>query len=93
MSNSKKKNPRRQPRTQEDVNRAYKQGTFDGAEAALDITLIVLKDLGEPDTYIDKFHAKFVKTLASLRDSEVKDADIKSALNDEYGIEVQVTDK
>lgn len=87
----KKKSPRSIPRTQQDVDRARKKGIEEGATYALDIMLITLKDLGEPDDYISKFERKFNKTLASITEGkEIKPREIKEALRDEYEIEVEI---
>ena len=85
----KKKSPRSIPRTQQDVDRAKQKGIEEGAQLALGIVLITLKDLGEPDEYISKFEKKFNKTLESLNNGEIKEREIKSALKEDYEIEIQ----
>lgn len=89
---SKKQNPRSRPRNQQDVDRAKQAGIEEGANLALGIMLITLKDLGEPDIFISKFEQKFRKTLASIMDGDIKGNDIMKALGHEYEIEVQYTD-
>ena len=88
-----KTNPRRIPRSQADVDRAYKLGMEAGAQGALSIVLIALKDLGEPDEYIAKFNHKFNKTVQSWLTGEVKERDVTGALKDDYDIVVECSDK
>ena len=84
-----KTNPRRIPRTQADVDRAYTHGLEDGVQGVLSIVLITLKDLGEPDYFIAKFEQKFNKTVEAWLAGDVKGREIEGALRDEYEIEIE----
>lgn len=84
-----KTNPRRIPKTQADVDRAYKLGMEAGTQGALSIVLVTLKDLGEPDEYIAKFERKFNKTVQSWLGGDIKEREVNEALKDDYDIEIQ----
>ena len=85
-----KTNPRRIPRTQADVERAYKSGMEAATQGLLGIVVITLKDLGEPDEYIAKFEKKFNRTVQSWLNGEIKERDVSGALKEDYGIEVEL---
>ena len=84
-----KVNPRRIPRTQQDVDRAYKLGMEAGTQGVLSIVLVTLKDLGEPDEYIAKFEKKFNKTVAAWLNGDIKEREVNQALADDYDITVE----
>lgn len=83
-----KTNPRRRPRTQADVDRAYTSGLEDGVQGVLSIVLIALKDLGETDEFIAAFEKKFNRTVEAWLAGDVKGREIEGALLDEYEIEI-----
>ena len=83
-----KTNPRRRPRTQADVDRAYTSGLEDGVQGVLSIVLIALKDLGETDEFIAAFEKKFNRTVEAWLAGDVKGGEIEGALLDEYEIEI-----
>lgn len=85
-----KTNPRRIPRSQADVDRAYQRGMEDATQGLLGIVVITLKDLGEPDDYIAKFEKKFNKTVQSLLNGDIKERDVSGALKEDYDIEVEL---
>ena len=87
---SSKPNPRRIPRSQADVARAYKAGMEAATLGLLGIVVITLKDLGEPDEYIAKFEKKFNRTVQSWLNGEIKERDVSGALKEDYGIEVDL---
>lgn len=90
---SKRTNPRNRPRNEQDVKRAFEKGKAIGVEVALNIMLITLKDLGEPDEYISKFNVKFNRTLASINEKDIKAQDIVDALRDDYELELQYAEE
>lgn len=85
-----KVNPRKIPRSQADVARAYKAGMEAATLGLLGIVVITLKDLGEPDEYIAKFEKKFNRTVQSWLNGEIKERDVSGALKEDYGIEVEL---
>lgn len=84
-----KVNPRRQPRSEADVRKAYQRGKDEGVSGALAIMVLTLKDLGEPDAFISKFEHKFNKTVASLAANDVKQREITGSLKEDYDIEIE----
>ena len=90
MAKVKVKSPRSIPRSQQDVDRAYRSGMEAATQGLLSIVLITLKDLGEPDEYIAKFERKFNKTVQSWLNGDIKERDVRAALKEDYDIEVEV---
>lgn len=90
MAKVKVKSPRSIPRSQQDVDKAYRQGMEAATQGLLSIVLITLKDLGEPDEYIAKFERKFNRTVQSWLSGDIKERDVRAALKEDYDIEVEV---
>lgn len=84
-----KTNPRRIPRTQADVDRAYERGREDATDGILDIVVITLKDLGWSDAFIAKFNHKFSKTVQAILDGDIKGREIRGSLKGEYDLEIE----
>ena len=82
-------NPRRIPRTEADVERAYKRGQTETIEFACAVACISLHDVFEPDAEtMQKFNQKFNQTVSAILNGEVKYAEIVSALHDEYDLDI-----
>ena len=82
-------NPRRIPRTQADVERAYKRGQTETIEFACAVACISLHDVFELDAEtMQKFNQKFNQTVSAILNGEVKYAEIVSALHDEYSLDL-----
>lgn len=87
-----KVNPRKIPRTQADVERAYKAGMDVGTELCLTLVLFTLQDkFGAGDEELAKFSDAFHYTLDSLDKGYVTEADLRRVLKAEYGTEIVVT--
>ena len=83
-------NPRRIPRTEADVERAYKRGQTETIEFACAVACISLHDVFEPDAEtMQKFNQKFNQTVSAILNGEVKYQDIVNALKEEYGLEME----
>ena len=82
-------NPRRIPRTEADVERAYKRGRAETIEFACAVACISLHDVFSPsgEQMID-FNNKFNNTVSAILNGEVKYAEIVSALHDEYDLDL-----
>lgn len=86
-----KTNPRRIPRTQADVDRAYDKGLTDGSVCALTVMLYVLKDkFGAEDAQLAEFSEKFNRTIEAMNDGYVTEADLKTVVKEEYGTVITV---
>lgn len=79
-------NPRRIPRTQADVDKAYKRGMNDGLQGALTIMLYTLKDkMGAEDGELQKFADAFNYTVDGINRGYISEKDLQSVIRDEYG--------
>jgi len=82
-------NPRKIPRTQADVDKAYKRGMNDGLQGALTIMLYTLKDkFGTDDTELKDFANSFNYTVDGINKGYVSEKDLQSVIRDEYGTTV-----
>ena len=79
----KKQNPRNQPRTQEDVNRAWDVGCIDGIRLMEAITLRVLIDKHEGDIDIPRFWTELTEQTAAWAEGRLTAADIRNSLKEE----------
>lgn len=90
---ARKTNPRRQPATQADVDRAYTRGLEFGTEFAINCVLFVLKDKHDaPNEDIMRFRDEFMYLMDSVGKRYVSYPDIKRALSEEYKLYVTFTD-
>lgn len=81
-----KTNPRKIPRTQQDVNRAYDRGLQDGSVGALTIMLYVLKDkFNYTEEQLHAFSDAFNYTADSMAQGYITQADLKTVVKEEYG--------
>ena len=79
-------NPRKIPRTQADVDKAYKRGMNDGLQGALTIMLYTLKDkFGSEDAELKEFADAFNYTVDGINKGYVSEKDLQSVIRDEYG--------
>lgn len=86
-----KTNPRRIPRTQADVDRAYDKGLTDGTICGLTVMLYVLKDkFDAEDEQLLEFSKMFNRTIEAMNDGYVTEADLKTVVKEEYGTVIKV---
>lgn len=83
-----KVNPRKIPRTQEDVDRAWEQGVNDGVTEATTIILTVLVDKFNGGEYICDVWREVQKLSEEVGERRVSTTDLRRVLMDEYEIEV-----
>lgn len=82
-------NPRKIPRTQADVDKAYKRGMNDGLQGALTIMLYTLKDkFGTGDEELQEFADAFNYTVDGINRGYVSEKDLQTVIKDEYGTTV-----
>lgn len=82
-----KTNPRRQPATQADVDKAWKDGMLKGIDNAIIIFLTVLVDKFNGADHIADVWQEINKLSEEIKEGRVSFADLKTVLKEEYGIE------
>lgn len=84
-------NPKRIPRTQADVDKAYQRGMDAGTELCLTLVLYTLQDkFGADDQQLAEFSDAFHYTLDSIDKGYITEGDIRSVLKEEYGTTILV---
>ena len=83
-------NPRRIPRTQQDVDRAYDDGMMYGLKLFFDIALLTLADLGLNDEGLEAFNQRFNKMVECFNNGELTQNDIRTTLADEKGWAIEI---
>ena len=84
----KKINPKRIPRTQADVDRAYNDGIKDGSHVASVIMMSALLDKFNAGDYIADVWSAFEKLSVEVIERRVTVADLQTVLREEYGIKI-----
>lgn len=80
-----KTNPRKIPRTQADVDRAYERGREEGVNGALVLFLYTLLDkFGADDAQLREFADAFSYTVDSIERGYITEADLRKVVKDEY---------
>lgn len=81
-----KTNPRKIPRTQQDVDRAYERGRCEGINGALVLFLYTMLDkFNADDATLREFSDAFNYTLESVEKGYVTGADLRRVVKEEYG--------
>ena len=81
-------NPRRIPKTQADVDRAFDDGMMHGMRLFLDVAILALADMGMNDEGLELFNKRFNATLECRLHGELNRRDIHDALKSEKGWEI-----
>lgn len=82
-----KTNPRRQPATQADVDKAWDRGVIAGVNNAVVIFLSVLVDKFNGADHIADVWQEINKLSEEIKEGRVSFADLKTVLKEEYGID------
>lgn len=86
-----KVNPKKQPASQADVERAYKRGFNDGFLNNLDIVIFTLGcDCDMSDEWLDFFHDRFMANWDSHINGELTTHDMRTTAYAEKGWEVEM---
>lgn len=85
---AKKVNPKRVPRTQADVDRAYEDGIKDGSHVASVIMMSALLDKFNAGDYIADVWSAFEKLSVEVIERRVTVPDLQTVLREEYGIKI-----
>lgn len=89
---AKKTNPRKIPRTEEDVRKAELKGQMRGITVCLTIVLYVLKDkFGFDDDHLKRFNQWFNLNAELLEQNKIKLRDFHTILKEDYETEIEVT--
>lgn len=83
---AKKVNPRKVPRTQEDVDRAWQKGVNDGVSNACAIILTVLLDKYNGADYIRDVWDNTNKLSEEVMERRVSVSDLRRVLLEEYDV-------
>lgn len=88
---SKKKRPSTVPRSEADVQRAYREGAREGLKLGLDITLHALMcDMEQSEEFLERFNHYYNSGLASVKAGKkvLTKEDIRRNLLEERNLEV-----
>lgn len=83
-----KPNPRRVPRTQADVDRAYTDGVKDGSHIASVIMMSALLDKFGLEDRIPEVWAAFEKLSLAVMERRATVADLRTVLREEYKLDI-----
>ena len=85
---AKKLNPKRIPRTQADVDRAYQDGIKDGSHVASVSMVSALLDKFDAGDYIADVWSAFEKLSVEVIERRVTIPDLQTVLREEYGLNI-----
>ena len=83
---TKKTNPRKIPRTQADVDKAFQFGTYMGSETALIILVHTVCDMGADDDFVETMWEKYKYNVDSMHKGYMKLGDVRKTLESERNI-------
>ena len=83
-----KPNPRRVPRTQADVDRAYTDGVKDGSHIASVIMISALLDKFGLEDRVPEVWAAFEKLSLAVMERRATVADLRTVLREEYKLDI-----
>lgn len=85
-----KTNPKRIPRTQADVDKAFMEGLNVGMEISIDIMMSVLLDKhGAKQEELDIYGAEINDLCDSINEGYVNYADIRNTLREDYNFKIK----
>lgn len=85
---AKKLNPKRIPRTQADVDRAYQDGIKDGSHVASVIMMSALLDKFNGADYAADIWSAFEKLSVEVIERRVTIPDLQTVLREEYNLKI-----
>ena len=83
---AKKTNPKKIPRSQKDVDDAYRLGVYRGVEVMVVIWILSLYDCGADDDFVTRSSYKVASYIESMHMNMVNVYDVKKALEAEKGV-------
>lgn len=94
MSRDKKTNPKKIPATQYDVERARREGRYEGFNGLMSMFLwVAAEDFGFTDGDLEKLQQRILYYCAEISAGRLKLADIISALKEEHDITIELTER
>ena len=94
MSRDKQTNPKKKPATQYDVDRARREGRYEGFNGLLSMFLwVASEDFGFTDGDLEKLRERILFYCGEIKDGRLKLADIISALKEEHDITIELTER
>ena len=84
----KKVNPKKRPASQLDVDRAYSKGISDGCNLSMAIFLTVICDKFAGADWVGEIWEHCNKLSAEIKEGRVNLFDLRSTLEEDYGIEL-----
>ena len=89
----KKTNPRRVPKTQADVDKAYDRGREEGAKSSIIIMMYAMKDkLGATDEQLTEFFDAITYTVDSIHKGYITEKDLQTVIKEDYDMSFVLKD-
>ena len=89
-----KTNPKRKPATQYDVERARREGRYEGFNGLMGIFLwVASEDFKFTDEDLRKMNERTLYYCAEIKSGRLRLNDILSALEDEHGLTIELTER
>lgn len=89
----KKTNPRRVPKTQADVDKAYERGRTDGAKSSIIIMMYAAKDkFGASDEQLTEFFEAITYTVDSINKGYITEKDLQTVIKEDYDMSFVLKD-
>ena len=94
MSRDKKTNPKKIPATQYDVERARREGRYEGFNGLMSMFLwVASEDFGFTDGDLEKLRERILFYCSEISAGRLKLSDIISALKEEHDITIELTER
>ena len=89
-----KVNPRRKPATQADVEKARREGRYEGFNGLMSIFLwVMVEDFGFSDDDLKRIQERLMFYLDEIKARRLGLDDIISALAEEHGLTIELTER
>ena len=90
---SRKTNPRKIPRSQADVEKAYEEGKAAGAKSTVIIMMYAMKDkFGATDEQLTDFFEAISYVVDSINKGYITEKDLMTVIKDDYDMEFVLKD-
>ena len=94
MSSGKKTNPKKIPATQYDVERARREGRYEGFNGLMSMFLwVASEDFGFTDGDLERLQKRILFYCQEIKDGRLRLNDILSALKEEHDITIELTER
>ena len=89
-----KTNPKRKPATQYDVERARREGRYEGFNGLMSMFLwVVYEDFGFSDSDLQKTQERILYYCSEIQSGRLRLNDIMSALKEEHGVTIELVER